>query len=1174
MSTHHDPLNRADSTALLEWIDAIADRFEAAWRQGPPPRIADFLGTVPAAGRADLLEELVTIDLEYRFRHADPRPLEAYLDEFPELRGPDGRLSDRLVGRVRKVREKFAADDLSEALEPASVSSPALDTHRQDGTPDAGQAGLPLLPTLQGYEIREELGRGGMGIVLTCRDNPLGRDLAIKVLREELRDKPAAARRFLEEAQITGQLQHPGVVPVHQIGRLPDGRPYFTMKLVRGQTLASLLHARAAPAQDQPRFLGVFQQVCQTLAFAHQRRVVHRDLKPANIMVGAFDEVQVMDWGLAKVLDGSASASASPAHEDAIRTLRSDAPDSASRTGTVLGTPAYMAPEQARGESARLDERCDVFGLGAILCEILTGKPPYWGATIEQVCWQARQGELSEARQRLQTCGADGELIRLAQRCLAADPSERPVHAGEVAHAISAYLASVQDRLRQAEADRAAAQARAQAERRARRWTLVAAAAALAVLLLGGGGWLWWHERARAVGEHVESLLQQMDRLMREEQWPEALAVAQQADALLATGGLPTALRQRVREQLADATMVVELEDRLLNVKRVHGHYASGAGARPYAEMFRNYGIDVEALAPAEAAERIRGRAIGDYLTAALERWARLSAASEIRERLVAIAEAATPEDRRAELRAARETRDRTALQRLADAIDVRQRSPQTLLQLSFALEREEDSTAALSLLRRAQQHYPGDFGITNQLVDLLYRDKSHPWDEMLRLQTARLALRSRNPAMHTTLGDLLEKKGRLEEAIAAYREGIRLEPEFDPAYTDLGLALEKKGQLDEATAALQEACRLKPDRADYRVQLGKVLVKRERIDEAIAALQEAVRLDPKWAEAHLQLGLALARQQRSDEAEKAFKEAVRVNPDKAAAHVRLGQVFHEQGRPDDAVVAFREALRLQPNNAWAHGFLGIVLENSGHLDEGIASYRESLRHDADSPEMHLILGVALRKKGAFAESLAECRRGHELTLKNQPPPSPSAQQVREAERLVELDGKLPAILRDAIRPADAAERLELANLCTFKNLPAAAARFFGEAFTAQPALAEDLKTGHRYNAACAAALAGCGQGQDTALLDDQARARWREQALVWLRADLALWTRQLANATPDERAAARQMLAHWQRDPDLAGLRERDALTRLPEAERQACRQLWTRVRELREQPTRGKDR
>jgi eukaryotic-like serine/threonine-protein kinase len=177
------------------------------------------------------------------------------------------------------------------------------------------------------------------------RDVDLGRDLAVKILLEKHRDDPEAIRRFVEEAQIGGQLQHPGIVPVHELGRLPDGRLYIAMKLVRGQTLAALLRARQGPSDDRPRFLAVFEQVCQAMAYAHTRGVVHRDLKPSNVMVGNFGEVQVMDWGLAKVLASGGVADESRAIErreqaSVVRTLRTGSDAEASLAGSVMGTPA------------------------------------------------------------------------------------------------------------------------------------------------------------------------------------------------------------------------------------------------------------------------------------------------------------------------------------------------------------------------------------------------------------------------------------------------------------------------------------------------------------------------------------------------------------------------------------------------------------------------------------------------------------------------------------------------------------------------------------------------------------------------------------------------------------------------------------------------------------------
>ncbi|MCA8961647.1 MAG: serine/threonine protein kinase, partial [Planctomycetes bacterium] len=191
------------------------------------------------------------------------------------------------------------------------------------------------------YRIGDELGRGGVGAVFTARDNELRRELAVKVLLDQHRDNAHMRRRFVEEAQISGQLQHPGIVPVHEIGELEDGRVFFSMKLVQGRTLAELLSERTDAAADRQHFLGIFERVAQTVAYAHARGVIHRDLKPGNVMVGAFGEVHVVDWGLAKVVRrdaGSVEATSTDAEAPPVETLRDDAPVAMSMAGTVMGT--------------------------------------------------------------------------------------------------------------------------------------------------------------------------------------------------------------------------------------------------------------------------------------------------------------------------------------------------------------------------------------------------------------------------------------------------------------------------------------------------------------------------------------------------------------------------------------------------------------------------------------------------------------------------------------------------------------------------------------------------------------------------------------------------------------------------------------------------------------------
>ncbi len=355
--------------------------------------------------------------------------------------------------------------------------------------PAAPADGLPAVP---GYRVLREIARGGMGRVLAAHDLALGRDVALKVLLPG-----ANAERFVREAKITARLPHPGVPPVHALGTLADGSPFLAMKLVAGRTLAEEM-----ATADRPRLLRAFTQVCQAVGFAHSRGVVHRDLKPANVMVGAFGEVQVMDWGLAKDLSGRDLPNGPPAAEAHPAPVAGTGPpettdygpaepgDGRTQAGQVLGTPAYLAPEQARGEAT--DARADVFTLGGILCAILTGQPPFGGQSVRDVIRRAAAGDLAEAHARLGACGADAEVVALCRRCLSPAPADRPADGRAVADALTAYLNGVEERLRAAEVAHAAEAARAaeateraRAERRARRVQLVAASLLLLVLLGG-----------------------------------------------------------------------------------------------------------------------------------------------------------------------------------------------------------------------------------------------------------------------------------------------------------------------------------------------------------------------------------------------------------------------------------------------------------------------------------------------------------------------------------------------------------------------------------------------------------------------------------------------------------------------------------------------------------------
>lgn len=300
-----------------------------------------------------------------------------------------------------------------------------------DACPPAPHVGDP-----RGFAARYALGelvaRGGMGEIWRARDVWFDRPVAVKLLRAELAAEPAARSRFLREARLHARLTHTAVVPVFDLGTTPHGRPYLTMEYIDGVTLHHLLSTPAFRQERMVDLVRVFRRVCQAVAYAHERRVLHRDLKPHNVMITRGGKVRLIDWGLA------AEANEPAPDADPNDTL-SGGPGAITVSvslgvrggeltgeGAAVGTPAYMSPEQARGEFELVGMRADVFGLGAVLCEILTGRPPFAAARTADVFRMARDAELAPARDRLMRCGADVRLIKLCLKCLAHNPLDRP----------------------------------------------------------------------------------------------------------------------------------------------------------------------------------------------------------------------------------------------------------------------------------------------------------------------------------------------------------------------------------------------------------------------------------------------------------------------------------------------------------------------------------------------------------------------------------------------------------------------------------------------------------------------------------------------------------------------------------------------------------------------------
>jgi tetratricopeptide (TPR) repeat protein len=407
----------------------------------------------------------------------------------------------------------------------------------------------------------------------------------------------------------------------------------------------------------------------------------------------------------------------------------------------------------------------------------------------------------------------------------------------------------------------------------------------------------------------------------------------------------------------------------------------------------------------------------------------------------------------------------------------------------------------------------------------------------------AAIRLKPEHADAHVNLGILLSISGDADEAIREYREAIRHKPALVQAHFNLGIALSAKADHEGAIRAFREAAQLMPDRAATHFVLGNALKANGNLEGAVASYRTVIRLERDHADAHNNLGNTLVQTGHHEEAVRTLHEAVRLRPNDAPTRYNLGIALREKGETDAAIAAFREAIGINPDLADAHFNLGLALAAKGEADAAIAAFGTVIRLQPDDAEAHCELGLALAGRGRFQEAVPLLRKGHELGSRRPDWASPSKEWLESAERKAEMEGRLDRVLSGVERPRDAAERILFAEVLYAKSRHAESTRMYVEAFAEAAAAADDLAQGHRYNAACSAAMAAARGGADA--------AEWRGRALEWLRAELAA---QLKAATDPV-----AVLEHWKRDRDLTAVR--DHLDDLPKAEREAWRNLWTAV-------------
>jgi tetratricopeptide (TPR) repeat protein len=497
-------------------------RFEAAWCQGKPEPIEHFLPPPNDAGYRATLEELVHIDLEFSWKTGKPsgestfltgtRPglVEAYLTRFPCLR--ESACVRRLLEQEYLVRHLYgdrpAVSEYQARFPEVIVTGQEFEGLLEDSTtlPQQGRVSARSPGSrLDHYRLSAEHGRGGFGLVWRADDENLGREVALKQLSEELATHTSYRQRFLAEARIAARLQHPGIVPVYELSAAEVEHPYYTMKLVRGETLSEAIRAfhEAQPPGERAlanqRLLAAFLAVARAMAYSHSRGIIHRDLKPDNIVLGDYGETVILDWGLAKVRDSQLPAPAAapvPGYESA--------PAMVTQPGTVMGTPAYMSPEQAAGRIEEVDERSDVYALGAILYQLLTGAPPYQGSSSGEILEQVVSRAPAPPRSVDPRIPRPLEAICL--RAMARDREHRYAEVALLVRDLEHYLA-----------DEPMVTYRGTWEERARRWarhhrTVVATAVVALVLGVAGavGGLFLWqteeHRREQQAAKYLADL--------------------------------------------------------------------------------------------------------------------------------------------------------------------------------------------------------------------------------------------------------------------------------------------------------------------------------------------------------------------------------------------------------------------------------------------------------------------------------------------------------------------------------------------------------------------------------------------------------------------------------------------------------------------------------------------
>jgi serine/threonine-protein kinase len=982
-------------------------------------------------------------------------------------------------------------------------------------------------------------------------------------------------------------VDHNAITLRGEVDRTPEPQTPSAASAVLGTASTSrLLSDPQRPFAKSVAHLG--RQVAEALDYAARQGVLHRDVKPSNLLLDVWGSVWLTDFGLAKV---------------------SGTPD-LTRTGDLLGTLRYLAPERFQGHA---DIRSDIYSLGLTLYEALALRPAFDDVVHLRLMQQITTSDPPRLDQLNPQLPRD--LVTVVHKAMAKDPSDRYQTAGALAEDLGRFLD-----------DRPIAARRLSVLEQAWRWCwrnpmlagMLAALLALAFLATGGGVWLvQQHAERRAeaarqeqeLRKEVGTALDQAVSFRNGFHFHKARELLEQASDRLAAAG-PEDLRRQVDQAQADLDLVARLDairlKRVTGVEERFGHaYLSNAQAdRDYEAAFREAGLGKVYDDAEVVTARIKATAVRGALVAALDDWAISVTNKDRRGWLLEVARSADPDADgwRDRVRDPLAWDVKAAVAELARTAPIAEESVHLLEALAQRLKATGGDAARF--LRRLQREHPADFWANLTLGNAL---KYQGPGEAIGYYRVALAIRPDASGVYGNLCDVLILQGWLDEAIHYYRKVLRTDPMDARAQRGLGDVLNRMGRLDEATDYFQRAVRTDPKNVSAHYNLGKALKAQGQLDEAAEHFQQAITLEPGNAQAQNGLRSVLMRRGRGEEVRVAWQKALAANPPEHDAWFGYAELclflgHEEEYRRARRAMLARFGATSDPSVAERTGRACLLLPASdSELQQAVALINRALatewrRRDWAYPYFLFAKGLADYRQGRLsgamwvmkgegakvmgpAPRLVLAMAQHRHGQKEEARKTLAAAILafdwraaqaddrdawichvlrREAEALILPD--LPAFLRGTYQPRDKDERLALLGVCQFNDLSRAAAHLYADALAADSKLAGNLQAGHRYNAACTAALAAAGQGADAANLGDGERARLRRQALEWLRADLAAWT-NLMKDRPQEQTRAQQTLRHWKTDTALAGLRDAERLAALPPEEQEACRKLWAAV-------------